>query len=249
MDFLFKIIGVELNSQWNAPKNNCEAIEVLLEGKSADLILLPEMFNTGFNMNAHEIAESPGGFTLGWMKTLAKEKNAAIGGSIAICENNHYYNRFYWVEPDGKTQHYNKIHLFSYTNEDKIFTAGKEKTIIHYKGWRFALQICYDLRFPEKIRNQENYDAIIYLANWPKTRIKAWKTLLAARAIENQAYCIGVNRSGVDENQWEYETSSRIVFPDGESLAEAKNSVLEYSLSLEKLKNFKEKYPFLKDRS
>lgn len=169
-----------------------------------DLIILPEMFSTGFSMNAKNLAESSNGSTLKWMQRLAGEKNAAITGSIIVEENNKYYNRLYFVFPDKTFKKYDKHHTFTLAKEHEIYTAGTERLIVNYKGWKICPLVCYDLRFPVWARNTEDYDLLIYVANWPKTRIHAWDVLLQARAIENMSYCVGVNRTGLDGNNHEY---------------------------------------------
>jgi predicted amidohydrolase len=144
------------------------------------------------------------GETITWMKAIAKEKEAAITGSLIIKENNAYYNRLVFIHPNGKLNHYDKRHTFTLAGEHKVYTAGKTNVIITYKGWRIKPLVCYDLRFPVWARNVEDYDLLFYVANWPKVRVKAWDTLLQARAIENMSYCIGVNRVGLDANNHEY---------------------------------------------
>lgn len=172
--------------------------------EAIDVIVLPEMFSTGFSMKPALIAETMQGDTVKWMQQVASEKNTAICGSLIISEENNYYNRFIFVHPSGKIDFYNKRHLFTLAGEEKVYTAGTEKVIINYKDWNICLLVCYDLRFPVWARNVENYDALLYVANWPKPRILAWDTLLKARSIENLCYTIGVNRVGFDENNYEY---------------------------------------------
>jgi len=169
-----------------------------------DLIILPEMFTTGFTMNAPEFAETMDGKTVAWMQKLAHFKNAALAGSVIIKENGKYYNRLLFVYPDGSLNTYNKRHTFTLSGESDVYTPGDSKLIIDFKGWKICPLICYDLRFPVWARNAENYDVLIYVANWPKPRVHAWDTLLMARAIENMCYCIGVNRVGVDKLDNEY---------------------------------------------
>lgn len=169
-----------------------------------DLYILPEMFSTGFSMNAKNLAESSNGDTLKWMQRIAYEKNAAITGSIIVEENDNYYNRLYFVFPDKTFEKYDKHHTFTLAKEHEIYTAGEERLIVNYKGWKICPLVCYDLRFPVWARNTEDYELLIYVANWPKTRIHAWDILLQARAIENMAYCVGVNRTGLDGNNHEY---------------------------------------------
>lgn len=169
-----------------------------------DIIILPEMFTTGFSMNAVNLAEPPQGPSFQWMRQNAEERNTAITGSIIISENGNYYNRLYFVFPDGSFEQYDKRHTFTLAKEHETYTSGKKKLIVKYKGWRICPLVCYDLRFPVWSRNTEDYDILIYVANWPAVRVAAWDTLLKARAIENLCYCVGVNRVGVDGNDHPY---------------------------------------------
>jgi predicted amidohydrolase len=178
------------------------------------------MFTTGFTMQPERVAETMNGETIQWMQSLAKAKNAAITGSLIIVEEGKYYNRLVFVFPTGEIQQYDKRHLFTLAGEDGVFTAGTSKVLIEYKGWKICPLICYDLRFPVFSRNVENYDLLIYVASWPKTRIAAWDTLLKARAIENMSYTIGVNRLGVDGTNLEYVGHSQIVDYLGNSVLE-----------------------------
>lgn len=206
MQDTLKIAFIQSDLVWENPKLNRKNFKEKIEAITSpvDLILLPEMFTTGFTMNASECAETMDGKTVSWMQKRAVQKNCAIAGSLIIMENNNFYNRLLFVYPDGKIEIYDKRHTFTLAGEDKVFTAGKSKLIIDYKGWKICPLTCYDLRFPVWSRNIENYDVLIYLANWPKPRILAWDTLLMARAIENMCYCIGVNRVGVDKLDNEY---------------------------------------------
>lgn len=172
--------------------------------EETDLIILPEMFSTGFSMEAEKLAESSDGETFQWMVSQAQKLNTAITGSFIVKENRNYYNRLFFVFPDGSFKKYDKRHTFSYAKENESFSAGESRLLIDYKGWRIYPLICYDLRFPVWSRNTEDYDILIYIANWPKSRTLAWDTLLRARAIENMSYCIGVNRVGTDGNNHEY---------------------------------------------
>lgn len=172
--------------------------------EATDLIVLPEMFTTGFTMNAIPYAEDENGDTLVWLKQLAIDKNCAITGSIIVKENGSFYNRLYFVTEEGVIESYNKKHTFTLAGEHQIFTAGQNKTIIEYKGWRICPLICYDLRFPVWARNTEAYDLLLYVANWPEKRTSAWDALLKARAIENMSYCVGINRVGLDGNGHNY---------------------------------------------
>ena len=218
--------------------------------ETGGLIVLPEMFSTGFiTMPAGE-AESDGA-SLGWMKAIAKKYGCAVAGSVATEDGGLFYNRFYFVKPDGTFVKYDKRHLFSFAGEDRRFTAGSEKVITEYNGVRFFLQICYDLRFPCFSRNilPNPYDAVIYVASWPSPRIGAWDTLLKARAIENQCYAIGVNRVGKDPS-CQYNGHSSIVDPYGNasaSCAEGVEEIVSADLDLDSLQAFRDKFPVLKD--
>ncbi|WPR71871.1 amidohydrolase [Flavobacterium sp. NG2] len=198
---------------WENPKANRIAFEEKINAIASDieLIVLPEMFTTGFTMNPERVAETMRGETVQWMQSLAKAKTAAITGSVVIEENGNYYNRILFVYPSGEVQHYNKRHLFTLAGEEKIYTAGKEKLIVDYLGWKICLMVCYDLRFPVFSRNSENYDVLIYVANWPESRILAWDSLLRARAIENLCYTIGVNRVQNDANALNYNGHSQLI--------------------------------------
>lgn len=242
-----KISGINLDISWKDKDANYHTIQKAAQYISTDILLLPEMFATGFYMKPNEIADE-NEETLRWMKSLAHERQTAVCGSVAVKENDIFYNRMYFVEPNGTFYSYDKRHLFSYSGEDKTYTPGKEKVIVHYKGWRILLQVCYDLRFPVFTRNNDNYDVILYVANWPKSRIDAWQTLLKARAIENQAYVFGLNRIGIDGNNLEYPESSYCYFADGTEVSSTSENIISAELIREKLENFREKFPFLSDR-
>lgn len=242
-----KISGINLDISWKDKDANYHTIQKAAQYISTDILLLPEMFATGFYMKPNEIADE-NEETLRWMKSLAHERQTAVCGSVAVKENDVFYNRMYFVEPNGTFYSYDKRHLFSYSGEDKTYTPGKEKVIVHYKGWRILLQVCYDLRFPVFTRNNDNYDVILYVANWPKSRIDAWQTLLKARAIENQAYVFGLNRIGIDGNNLQYPESSYCYFADGTEVSSTSENIISAELIREKLENFREKFPFLSDR-
>lgn len=201
-----KIACIQSDLVWENPKQNRVNFTNKIKNisDSVDIIVLPEMFTTGFTMNARELAETMQGDTVSWMKQQAVKTKAAIVGSVIISEHNTFYNRLLFVESTGNIIFYDKRHTFTLVGEDKVFTAGNKKVIIDYKGWKICPLICYDLRFPVWARNTEDYDVLLYVANWPKPRISAWDTLLKARAIENMCYCIGVNRVGVDGVNIEY---------------------------------------------
>lgn len=218
--------------------------------EEVDLIVLPEMFSSGFTMNPKAVAETMNGETIAWLQHLAKAKDCAITGSLVIEENGKYYNRLVFVYPNGELKTYDKRHLFTLAGEDKVYTAGREKLIIEYKGFRICPLICYDLRFPVFARNVEDYDVLIYVANWPKPRINAWDILLKARAVENMSYAIGVNRIGMDENELEYVGHSQAVDFLGNYLLEAQETdgVFIVELDKEKLLETRSKLAFLKDK-
>lgn len=236
---------------WEDPEANRKMFDEKIEAISEDidLIVLPEMFSTGFTMNPNHIDPSEGATTLKWMQKKAVEKNTAIVGSIICHEDGKNYNRLYFVYPDGEFKQYDKKHTFTLAGEDKVFNAGNSKTIIEFKDFKLFPLICYDLRFPVWARNVDNYDALIYVANWPTPRIQAWDTLLKARAIENMAYCIGVNRIGTDGLGYDYSGHSaaynvlgdKIVFTDVEEIVYA-------TLDKKHIDSTREKLKFLEDR-
>jgi omega-amidase len=216
-----------------------------------DIIILPEMFTTGFSMEPQKNAEKMNGKTIQWMQNISKQKNCAIAGSVIIQEEDKYYNRFLFVHPSGKINQYNKRHLFTLAGEDKIYTSGSEKVIIDFKGWKICPLICYDLRFPVWARNIENYDILLYVANWPKPRISAWDALLKARSIENMCYTIGVNRVGEDANKLEYNGHSAIYNCLGEQIGmteENKEITLSVTLDKDHISETRNRLPFLNDK-
>jgi len=216
-----------------------------------NLIVLPEMFTTGFTMNASEVAEPHKGVSFQWMQEQARLKNSAITGSLIIEEDGKYYNRLYFVFPDGSFQQYDKKHTFTLAREHEVFESGNEKIIIEYRGWRICPLICYDLRFPVWARNTSDYDLLIYCANWPKKRIAAWDTLLKARAIENMSYCIGVNRVGLDGNGHEYTGHSAAYDVLGERFenpAFESDGISTVMLEMDQLIALRKHLQFLNDR-
>ncbi len=241
---------IQSSLQWENIPSNLHHFEQEIETlKKTDLIVLPEMFNTGFSMNAAELAENPGGKTMEWMSRIAGRKNALIIGSIITKENGRYYNRLLIARPDGQTQHYDKRHLFRMAKEDKTFSYGAERVIVEWRGWKILPLVCYDLRFPVWSRNIADkstyaYDLLVFIANWPSARVLAWDTLLKARAIENLAYCAGVNRIGEDGNGVAYNGHTGIYSPKGETLYFSENAAsASTSLSGEALKTYREKFP------
>ncbi len=214
------------------------------------IVILPEMFTTGFSMDPVSLAEPMDGPTLQWMKKWAIQKDIAICGSIIITENNNYYNRFLFVKPDGTIEHYDKRHRFMMAGEGELYTAGEKSVLIEYEGWKLFPQVCYDLRFPVFARNTIDYDVVIYVANWPKPRVAAWDALLKARAIENMSYAIGVNRVGLDGNGLEYVGHSGVynVLGDEVAFANAEEKIITAILSKDHITSTRQKLPFLKDR-
>jgi predicted amidohydrolase len=208
-----KIALIQTHLIWENPLENRSHLAQKITGfmEDVDLIVLPEMFSTGFTMHPESVAETMKGETVTWLQHFAKAKNCAITGSLVIKEKGNYYNRLIFVFPDGKIQQYDKRHLFTLAGEDTKFTAGKSKLIVEYKGWKICPLICYDLRFPVFSRNQNDCDLLLYVANWPNMRANAWNALLKARAIENMSYTIGVNRIGADENGNTYFGDSQVV--------------------------------------
>lgn len=242
-----KIIGVNLEIVWKDKAANFKKIEQILEQENADIFLLPEMFATGFYMDAAEVADR-NEETLSWMKSFAKARNTAVCGSVSVEDSGNFYNRMYFVQPNGEVSFYDKAHLFTYSGEDKKYTAGNKRVIVDYKGFRILLQVCFDLRFPVFSRNKNDYDAILYVANWPESRVFAWEHLLKARAIENLAYVFGLNRIGTDGNNLVYKESSHCFFADGSTISEKNGDLVIANLEIEKLQNFRGKFPFLDDR-
>ena len=214
-----------------------------------DLILLPEMFTTGFSMNSSALAEKMGGKSMEWMAEQASATGAVVSGSLIIEDGGSYYNRLIWMKPDGGYDQYDKRHLFRMMDEDQSFSAGTSKIIVQLKGWLICPLVCYDLRFPVWSRNQGDYDILIYVANWPKPRKEAWRTLLRARAHENQAYVIGLNRVGQDINELEFAGNSVILDPKGMNMDEAAEDekIIEATLSYEDLLDFRSKFPMCLD--
>lgn len=242
-----KICGLNHDIVWENPQDNFKIIECRLADATADVFLLPEMFSTGFSMNVQTLADCSC-TTLRWMKDFAKKKNAAVAGSVSVCEGGEYFNRFFFVQPNGNFQHYDKRHLFSYSGENKIYTPGIERVIVEYKGVRILLQVCYDLRFPVFSRNRDDYDVVLYVANWPASRVEAWSHLLKARAIENLTYVFGLNRIGEDGNGLSYEESSGVFFADGKEVTRKEGNLVFADIDLESLRLFRDKFGFLNDR-
>ncbi|MEL6638479.1 MAG: amidohydrolase [Bacteroidota bacterium] len=217
---------------------------------STDLIVLPETFTTGFSMHTPELAEDETGPSLAWMRVMASEKRAVVTGSLIFREGERYFNRLLWVRPDGTHAHYDKRHCFTLAGEHEHFSPGRERLVVDCRGWRICPLICYDLRFPVWSRYRGDYDALLYIANWPSARSAAWRTLLRGRAIENQCYVLGVNRVGTDEKGLYYSGDSAVIDYAGETLYELRHLEGQISLqiSAEAQQNFRKKLAFLADR-
>lgn len=247
-----KVALVQSDISWeNIPKNLAYLEKKIgLVEPETDLVVLPEMFSTGFTMNPEEVAETTSGKAVTWMLRIAEKYRTAITGSVIIKEDGNYYNRLFFISPDGKIQSYNKRHLFTLAGEQHKYTKGKEKLIVDYKGWKICLLICYDLRFPVFSRNLQNYDLLIYVASWPEKRIKAWDILLRARAVENMAYTIGVNRTGADPTNLQYNGHSQTIDSLGEYVLEPqqKEGVFTACLDKEKQSEIRNRFGFLNDK-
>ncbi len=270
------ITGIQSTLHWEDKKANLQMFEekILSVSQPTEIVVLPEMFSTGFSMQPKKLAETMEGETVQWMKQIAAKKKIILTGSVIIENEGNYYNRLVWVLPGGQFGYYDKRHLFAYGDEDQHYTPGKKRLIASVKGWKINLLVCYDLRFPVWSRQasavippqpraassfsggakkgQQNtleYDLLIYVANWPEKRVHAWTTLLRARAIENQCYVIGVNRTGEDGNKIHYTGESMAIDPMGEILHHKKDEEDVFTVTLDKshLEKIREKFPFWKD--
>lgn len=247
-----KIALVQTSLVWENPDANRALLDEKLTKilPNTDLIVLPEMFTTGFSMHPQNCSETMGGSTIVWMQTWAKQLQAALVGSIAVIEKGCYYNRLLFVHPSGEIEIYNKRHRFTLAGEDQVYTAGKDRLIVTYKGWKICPLICYDLRFPVFSRNTDNYDILLYVANWPLTRIQAWDVLIRARAVENMCYTIGVNSVGQDGNNHVYVGHSQAVDCFGNFILapQVEEAVFYVELSKNSLEENRNAFPFLEDR-
>lgn len=247
-----KVALIQFDTLWENIQENLAYVSIQINQlpNDVDLVVLPEMFTTGFNMNAKDIAEKENGSTLETLQALAVKKQLAIVASWVISENDKYYNRLFFIHPDASYQTYNKRHLFSLAGEEKTYTKGNDKLIVLYKGWNICPLICYDLRFPvySRIVNQ-NYDLLIYIASWPDRRINAWDTLLKARAIENMSYVVGVNRCGFDAMDVVYSGHSQAIDYLGNLIEEPlkKQATQIITIDKEGLYNTRSKLAFLND--
>ncbi|MBA3647301.1 MAG: amidohydrolase [Chitinophagales bacterium] len=246
------ITFIQTSLHWQNRKANLEMLaeKIISVDLPTDLILLPEMFTTGFSMSPEIFAETIGGEAMTWMRLMAEQTSAVICGSMMMNDGVHYYNRLIWMRPDGSFEHYDKRHLFGLGEENQHYTRGNKKILVELNGWKILPLICYDLRFPVWSRNSEFFDLILYVANWPERRIYAWKQLLISRAIENQCYVAGVNRVGYDGNEVYHSGNSMTVDPAGEVLIQQEHNetVFTSTLSHQHLIHLRQKYPFLKDQ-
>ena len=242
------ITYLQLDTIWEDTSGNLEKIEDFFTENQdeTDLLVLSEMFTTGFSMEPGKLAENMQGKTIQWMHKKAIEWNCVITGSIIIKEHEKYLNRLLWVTPAGQMVYYDKAHLFRMGEENEHYTAGQEKLITLLENWHFRPLICYDLRFPVWSRNTADYDVLIYVANWPESRREVWKNLLIARALENQSYVVGVNRNGTDGRDISYSGDSLVISPRGQVISNTipyKESAETVKISWEELKEFRDKFP------
>ena len=242
-----RVAIVQRDIVWSDIEANLEVVERMLSGVKADVVVLSEMFQTGFVTNPQGVADE--GRTLEWMKRVAAQLDAAVVGSVAIRQGEEYRNRLYFVKPDGESLYYDKFHLFSVGGESKHFTAGRERVVVEWRGVRYLLAICYDLRFPVWSRQRGDYDAMIYTALWPKVRREVWRTLLRARAIENQVYVIGVNRVGEEPTGLVYSGDSAVIGYYGEAVKDMgdEQGVAIAEIDIGALDNFREKFAVWRD--
>ncbi len=255
------ITTIQSNLSWEDKPANLRMLEQKITGmeEKTEIVVLPEMFSTGFSMRPEALAETMDGETIEWMKRVSRENGIVLTGSLIIKDEEKYYNRLVWMLPNGEYGYYDKRHLFAYGEEDKHYSRGKKRLITSVKGWKINLLVCYDLRFPVWARQAPppfgevgrgpEYDILIYVANWPERRSHAWKTLLCARAIENQCYVIGVNRVGTDANNIYYSGNSLVIDPTGQVLYHMadEEDVNTIVLQKELLEEVRTKFPFWKD--
>ena len=260
-----KVTLIQTDLLWEDKTSNLEMLGRKIDNiqEATHVVVLPEMFSTGFSMKPEQLAEKMDGETVAWMKKKAAEKKMIVTGSVIIEENGNYFNRLIWMLPNGQHGYYDKRHLFAYAEEDRHYTSGTQRFIASVNGWKIHLLVCYDLRFPVwsrqsqtsypglelKPTNETEYDVLVYVANWPERRNTAWKALLQARAIENQSYVIGVNRVGKDGNEINYIGESMVIDPLGEILYQKANEEDVFTITLDKvhLEKIREKFPFGRD--
>ena len=247
-----KLTLIQSDIIWENKIKNMEKLGELISTIPADrdIIILPEMFNTGFSVDPCDLSEPPCSITFEWMQSIARKQSCGVCGSYIVSENGVFYNRWIFVSPNNETWNYNKRHLFSPGDEDKMFTRGSERIVFKFRGMRICPNVCYDLRFPVWSRNRNDYDLLINSSNWPESRRDVWITLLKARALENQCFVAGVNRIGIDGTGIKYCGDSLILGPKGEIIAEDKpneESIVSGDISIDELSDFRKKFPVLKD--
>ncbi len=243
-----KVSLIQTDLMWEDVDSNIALLDEKIDriGENTDLIVLPEMFTTGFSLNAGNFGQEMKGPTVKWLQTKSREKNADITGSIIIKEGGFFFNRLVWAKPKGELLTYDKGHLFRMTGEDKVYTPGRKKITVELNGWKIRPFICYDLRFPIWTRNLDNeYDVAVFIANWPEKRSSHWKSLLQARAIENLSYVIGVNRVGRDGKGYSYSGDSSVIDPIGNVLFQKSHNECIHTASLSHLlvKEHRESFP------
>ncbi|WP_153799848.1 amidohydrolase [Foetidibacter luteolus] len=243
---------IQTNLHWQDKAANLAMLQEKIGSlqSKAEIVVLPEMFSTGFSMQPQQMAEDMSGPTVAWMKKMAASKKIILTGSLIIQEGDAFYNRLIWMQPDGRYGVYDKRHLFGFAGEDEQYSPGVQRLIASVKGWKINLQVCYDLRFPVWARQtEEPYDVLLYVANWPERRNHAWKTLLQARAIENQCYVVAVNRVGNDGNNIYHSGDSMVIDPLGEVLYHKAHEEDVFTITLQKdaLADTRARFPFLKD--
>lgn len=246
---MLKISIIQKSLHWEQEEENLRDLGLQIgQLQGTDLILLPEMFATGFSMDAKSLADGTNR-GLNWMKEQAAKNGAAVCGSLMVEEGGRYFNRLYFVEPGGRVHSYNKRHLFTYGGEEKVYEPGRDRLIVEYKGWKICPLVCYDLRFPVFSRNDVKYDLLIYVANWPERRASHWKTLLKARAIENQCYLAACNRVGEDGNGMNHSGDSVILDFMGEAMEElsGREGILTAQIEKRPLDDWRSKFPVLGD--
>ena len=246
-----KITTIQADLKWEDVDGNLAMFDELInqiEGKT-DVIILPEMFSTAFSMKSAQLAEDEEGPTMYWLRSTAEQKDAVITGSMIFNDNGSYKNRLIWMRPDGTYDYYDKHQLFKMSGEHHHFDAGNEKVIIEHQGWRICPLVCYDLRFPVWARNAEDYDLLLYVANWPVNRSFHWRTLLQARAIENQSYVIGVNRVG-SASGLDYSGNTSVFDPFGIEMYHCENeiAIVTHTISKDRIREVRSQIPYLKDR-
>jgi predicted amidohydrolase len=246
-----KLLLVQPDMVWEDPESNLAMLEDMIAPAAAksDLVILPETFSTGFTMHVEEYAEGEKDRTVEWMKAMANQHGIHLAGSLIFREEGRIFNRMFWISPGGIEGMYDKRHLFRMGREDTYFQSGTERKVFLLGEFRFMPQICYDLRFPVFARNRGDYDVLFYVANWPEPRHTVWEVLLRARAIENQAYVIGVSRSGTDGEGVSHLGGSCVIDPMGrvEAILDHRPGILEHTLGLKKIREFREKFPVWKD--